>query len=58
MFKLNRDDRSPTWYPDAPAIRDRWGTQIGPNFGGKEFRAKAGSPDGVLNHMRWSLGLM
>ncbi len=58
MFKTKNHDRGPSWYPGAQVIRDRWGTSISPSFGGKEFRPQGGSPDSVVNHMRWSLGLM
>jgi len=58
MFNMKNHDRSPSWYPGAQVIRDRWGTAIGPRFGGREFRPQAEAPSSVVNHLRWSLGLM
>ena len=58
MFNLKNHDHSPSWYPGAQVIRDRFGAQIGPRIGGKEFGPRADDPNGVLNRMRWGLGLM
>ncbi|MEK9723939.1 MAG: hypothetical protein VW405_10730 [Rhodospirillaceae bacterium] len=58
MFNLKSHDRSPTWYPGARAIRDRWGTPIGPKLGGSEFRAAPDAADGRTDRLRWSLGLV
>jgi len=58
MFNMKSKDRSPSWYPGAQVIRDRWGTEINGSYKAREFRPQAESPNSVLNHMRWSLGLM
>ncbi|MDD9876034.1 MAG: hypothetical protein OXR84_01190 [Magnetovibrio sp.] len=58
MFKTNKNDRTPSWYPGAQVIRDRWGTQLNTDIGGREFSPRAEAPDSIVNTMRWSLGLM
>jgi len=58
MFNTKKNDRSPSWYPGAQVIRDRWGTEISPSFAAREFRPAAEAPESVVNTMRWSLGLM
>lgn len=58
MFNSKNHDRSPSWYPGKQAIRDRFGADVGPNFGGREYGPRTENPDTVLTHMRWGLGLM
>lgn len=58
MFKLFSNESRLNWYPGARVMRDRWGTPINTAMGAREFRPVADQPESVVNHMRWSLGLM
>ncbi len=58
MFNFFAKDRRPNWYPNARVLRDRWGSPTTAAIPAAEFRPTADSPDSVVNHMRWSLGLM
>ncbi len=56
MFNFFTKDRQPNWYPGQQVVRDRWGTPLNAAMGAREFRP-AQNAAGVLNTMRWSLGL-
>jgi len=58
MFNSEKNDRSPSWYPGAQAIKDRWGTKVNADVTGREFRPAAQAIGGDFNTLRWSLGLM